>query len=182
MVKKAKVELVGIQDVEMILNKLPAKFQARVINAALKEASKPLYEAARQNLGSAQWGAGLVRMIRQVSKRIKGIPGQEIGAMPTKRTRRNEAVWEDMGAYWLEWGTMEQMEKPREPKTRSLSEAQKRVGINTRRARIPATGWLRRAIDTTEKGIEQNYRNILWKKLNKSLLRKAKKIRWSGLQ
>ncbi len=183
MAKKAKVELVGIEDVEMILNRLPKTFQAKVINAALKEASKPLLEKAKQNLGAAQHGAGLVRMVRQVSRRVKGIPGQEIGAMPTKRARRSEAVWEDMGAYWMEFGTMEFMTKPREPKTRSLTEAQRRVGQPpSRRGRIPASAWLRRAVDTTEEEIEQKYRGILWKKLNKALLRKARKIQWSGLQ
>ena len=176
------MELVGIEDVEKILNQLPKTFQAQVLNAALKEASKPFFERARQNLTSLQWGGGLGRMIRQVSRRERGIPGQEIGAMPTKRKRRSEGVWEDMGAYWLEWGTMEAMEKPRESKTRSLSEAQRRVGINTRRARVPAGGWLRKTADSESPVVEKNFRNILWKKLNQKLLRKARKIKWSGLQ
>lgn len=183
MAKKAKVELVGLNDVERILNQLPKAFQARVINAALKEASKPLFEKAKQNLGAAQYGSGLVKLIRQVTRRVKGIPGQEIGAMPTKRRRQSEAVWEDMGAYWLEFGTMERMTKPREPRTRSLTAAQRRVGQSpSKRGRISASAWLRRAADTTEKMITNNYRNILWKHLNKKLLRKAKKIKWSGLQ
>jgi len=183
MAKKAQVELVGIKDVEMILNRLPATFQAKVITAALKEATKPLLERAKVNLGSAPYGASLVRMIRQVSRKVSGIPGQEIGAMPTKRARRSEQVWEDMGAYWLEFGTMEFMTKPREPKTRSLTQAQRRVGQPpSRRGRIPANAWLRRAYDTTEEQIEQGFRRILWKTLNKKLLSKAKKIKWSGLQ
>lgn len=182
MAKKAKVELVGINDMEKIINQLPKKFQARVINAALKEASKPLFERAKVNLGSAPNGSDLVRIIRQVSRKVKGIPGQEIGAMPTKRKRRSEGAWEDMGAYWLEWGTMELMTKPREPRTRSLTAAQRRVGSSSKRGRIPAVGWLRRAIDMTDKQIEESYRNILWKTLNKKLLSKAKKIKWSGLQ
>ena len=75
------------------------------------------------------------------------------------------------------------MEKPREPGTRPLGTAQRRVGHPpSRRGRIPANGWLRRAVDTTEEEIEQKFRGILWKTLNKSLRRYGKKIKWSGLQ
>lgn len=181
MAKKPKVELVGIEDVEKILNQLPKQFQARVINAALKEASKPLLEAAKRNLGSAPHGGDLVRMVRQISRRVHGIPGQEIGFMPTKRARRSEAVWEDMGGWWLEFGTMEHMIKPREPSTRPLHVAQMRVGSPpATRGRIFPQAWLRKAVDMTDKEIEDSFRNILWGKLNKSLRRYAKKIKWGG--
>lgn len=174
MAVKAKAELVGIEDLERFLNNMPKEFQGTVLNSAIKEASKPLLEAAKRNLASAPYGAHLVRMIRQVSRKVAGLPGQEIGAMPTKRKRRSEAVWEDMGAYWLEFGTMEMMTKPREPRTRSLAEAQRRVGAG-RRGRIPANAWLRRAVDTTEEEIEQKFRGILWKKFNQRLRRDMKR-------
>ena len=181
MAKIARVELVGINDVEMILNQLPGKFQASVLTAALMKAAKPMFDEAKQNLESVQWGAGLSRFTKMKSKREKGIPGVELGQYPPKRGKRSKLVWRTMGPYWLEWGTMEIMTKPREPGTRSLGTAQKRVGTGTR-GRIPATGWLRRAVDRTEKQVTDSFRDILWKTLNKTLLRKAKKIQWSGLQ
>ncbi len=178
MVKKTKVELVGIEDVEMILNQLPSRFQARVITAALKESAKPMHQAAVRNLDSHPWGEG--RQVKLISKREKGIPGIEIGRIAPARGKRAEAAWEAMGAYWLEYGTMELMTKPRESRTRSLSEAQRRVGSSTERARIPAIGWLRKAVSSQMGLTEKQYRNLLWKKLNQSLLRHAKKIKWSG--
>jgi len=179
-VKKAKVELVGIEDVEMILNKLPGKFQAKVIAAALKEAGKPMIDEAKRSLESAPYGAGLSRFTKMKARRVKGIPGVEIGQDPPKRGKRSKLAWRAMGPYWLEFGTMENMTKPREPGTRPLSEAKRRVGTG-RRGRIPAFGWLRKAVDKTEKIVEKNYRDILWGVLNKKLLSHAKKIKWSGL-
>lgn len=181
MAKKATVELVGIKDVEMILNKLPRQFQAKVVSAALKEAGKPMIEKAKQNLESVQYGRGLSRFTKMKLKKVKGIPGIEIGQDPPKRGKRAKLAWRAMGPYWLEFGTMEKMTEPREPRTRSLTEAQRRVGSG-KRGRIPATGWLRRAVDTTIKLVEDRYRNELWKALNKKLLAKARKIKWSGLQ
>ncbi len=182
MAKKTKVELVGINDMEKILNQLPKKFQSRVITAALKEATRPLFERAQRNLASVQWGGGLSKYIKQLSRKERGIPGFNIGFVALKRGKRAKLVWRAMGGYWLEYGTMENMTKPREPRTRSLTQAQRNVGVNSKRARVPAHGWLRKAVDTTEKIITDDYRNILWKTLNKNLLRKAKKIKWSGLQ
>ncbi len=198
MAKKATVELVGLNEVEWILNKMPKTFQGRVINAALKEASKPLFAMARISIASAAasvGSGGFAHLIRQVSRKQKGIPGQEIGAMPTKRKRRNEAVWDDMGPYWLEFGTMELMTKAREPGTRSLSKVYagtrttgSKKGIRkvnpppSKQGRIPAMGWLRKAVDATDEQIENKFRVILWEILNKKLLTKAgRKIKWSRL-
>lgn len=182
--KKAAVEIVGIEDVEKILNQLPGKFQAPILNAALKEVSIPLFEKAKQNLGSVPFsGQTLVKVLRQKLARERGLPGVEIGAMPMKRKRRNDGAWEDMGAYWTEFGTMELMTIQRSNRTRSLAAAQRRVGKPpSTRGRIPAYAWLRNAVDTTDKQMQEDFRNYLWKHLNKSLLRKAKKIKWSGLQ
>ncbi len=186
MAKKATVELVGLNEVEWILQRMPKTFQGKVLNAALKEASKPLYEMARVNLdaAAASFGSGMLsHLIRQISRKEKGLPGQEIGAVPTKRIRRSEAVWEDMGAYWLEFGTMEFMIKPRERRTRSLTEAMRRVGQSpSKRGRIPAMGWLRKSVDMTDKQMENKFRVILWEILNKKLLTKAgRKIKWTRL-
>ena len=181
MVKKAKVELVGIEDVERIINQLPKKFQQKVIRAALKEASKPMVSQAKTNLESHPWGDSRFTTIK--AKTEKGIPGVELGHYAPARGRRAKLAWRAMGAYWLEWGTMENMTKPRESRTRSLAEAQRRVGgPPSKRGRIPAIGWLRRAINQSDKEMEEKYKNILWGQLNKALLRHAKKIRWSGLQ
>jgi len=162
----------------MILNQLPKKFQARVIGAALKESSKPMFEQAERNLDSHPWGEG--RQVKIFAKREKGVPGVEIGRVAPRRGRRAEEAWEAMGAYWLEYGTMEQMTKPRESRTRSLSQAQQRVGTG-KRGRIPAIAWFRKAINSEDKNVENKYRDILWKKLNQALLRKAKQVKWSGL-
>ena len=190
MAKKAKVELVGIEDMEKILNRLPATFQKRVIRAALKDAGEPLLVAAKQSLASTGYSGmhqrkqrtsqELLDVVVQRPRTIKGIPATEIGAMPTKRARRRSSVWEDMGAYWLHWGTMEFMTKPREPGTRSLAQAKRRTPPHL--GRVPATGWLIKAVDETEGELTDGFRNILWKQLNKKLLAKAKKIKWSGLQ
>lgn len=180
MAKKATVELVGLKDMEMILNQLPKTFQKTVIKAALKEAALPMVEKAKQNLESVQYGAGLSRFTKMKLREVKGIPGVELGQYPPKRGKRAKLVWRAMGPYWLEWGTMERMTKPREPGTRSLAEARRRVGTGTR-GRIPATGWLRRAVDVTTDRVEKDFRTILWRTLNKKLLKKARKIKWSGL-
>lgn len=179
MVKKAKVELVGIEDVEMILNKLPKKFQAKVITAALKASAKPMTEQAKRNLDAHPLGDSRYTTIR--ARREKGIPGVELGHYAPKRGSRAKLVWRAMGAYWLEWGTMELMTKPRESRTRSLTEAQRKVGSG-KRGRISAIGWLRRAINASDEEMEKIYRNTLWEKFNTTLLRHAKKIQWSGLQ
>jgi hypothetical protein len=180
-VVKPKVELVGLEDVERIVNQLPKKFQQKVIRAALKEASKPMVDQAKTNLESHPWGDSRYTTIK--ARTEKGIPGVELGHYAPKRGKRPKLVWRAMGAYWLEWGTMEQMTKPREPGTRSLATAQRRVGsLPSKRGRVPAIGWLRKAINQTDEQMEEKYKNILWGQLNKALLRHAKKIKWSGLQ
>lgn len=181
MVKKAKTELVGIEDVEMILNQLPRKFQASVITGALRKAGKPMLEEAKRSLESTPWGSGLSRFTKMASRKENGIPGIEIGQKPPKRGKRAKLVWRAMGAYWLEFGTMEKMTKPREPGTRSLSKARTRVG-DGKRGRVPAHGWLRRTFDRTVDQLENDFGNILWKTLNRRLFSKAKKIKWLGLR
>jgi hypothetical protein len=179
-VVKPKVELVGLEDVERIVNQLPKKFQQKVIRAALKESSKPMVKQAEANLDAHPWGDSRFTTIK--ARTEKGIPGVELGHYAPARGKRAKLAWRAMGPYWLEWGTMELMTKPRESRTDPLPKAQSRVGPPpSKRGRIPAIGWLRRAINQTDEEMEEKYKNILWGQLNKALLRHAKKIRWSGM-
>jgi hypothetical protein len=140
-----------------------------------------MVEKAKANLDAHPWGDSRFTTIK--AKTERRIPGVEIGHFAPARGRRAKLAWRAMGPYWLEWGTMELMTKPRESRTRSLAEAQRRIGASpSKRGRIPALGWLRRAVNATDEEMEEKYKNILWSKLNKALLRHAKKIKWSGLQ
>lgn len=195
---KATVELVGLDDLYALMKELPVKYQRTIGLAALKEASKPLIKEEQQALSSVPHGSKYIGNIKAKSRRIKGRPGVEVGYYaPERRDRKKRYkvpsykiggktvkgivsglgvegnALETMVGWWNEFGTMERMTKPREPKTRPLAEAQRRAG-DPPRGRWTAHGWMRRVMDTkmTVPGpIADEFKRVLWKKTNAFLKR-----------
>lgn len=170
----AKTELIGLEEVEQILNKLPGEVQRKILTSALRNSAKPVLNAAKINISTARGGNKLTENIKIRSKKKSAAkPGVNVGYFPTKA----KTAWEAMGGLWLEFGTMEFMTRPRSRKTRPLSDAQRKVGPPpSKRGRTQPIAWLRRATDANEKQIIEGFRKVLWDGMNKFFRRYARKL------
>lgn len=176
---KKYAEIVGIEQLEDVLNKLPANVNRSVLLSVTRESGKGLLDRARSSLQSANSRQGspnvdmdeLVQMW-PLKKSKTWRAGQSIGVkgMYDKKTEsevfrkyapdRSRQMWAIRGPLWMECGTS----------------GVRRKGGTARK--INPHGWFRRSVDTSIRGIENNFKQILHKKLNQFLNRYIKRHGW----
>jgi len=176
---KKYAEIVGIEQLEDVLNKLPAKVNRSVLLSTTREAGKELLSKAKNGLRAANNAQGtqavdmdeLVKMW-PLKKSKTWRAGQTIGfkVMYDKKTESDifrkyapdisRQKWAIRGPLWMEYGTS----------------GRRRKGGAARK--IAAHGWFRRAVDTSIRGIERDFKKILGKKINQFLNRYIKRHGW----
>ena len=174
-------EIVGIKQLEDVLNKLPAKVNRSVLLSTTREAGKGLLQKAKSSLSAANsrqgspnvntdemvqmwslrksktWRAGVaVGFKAQYDNKARG---QLFSKYAPDISRQK---WAILGPLWMEHGTT----------------GVRRKGGKARK--ILAHGWFRRSVDTSMRGIENSFKSILHKKLNQFIDRYIRKsgITW----
>lgn len=182
---KAKVEIVGIKQLEDVLTKLPKDLEQRnVLRSAIRTAGKPLAQELKDNLIAANETMGSPNvdlsdqiLVKALSKRKTWRAGYMYGWDVKKAMTGfkkylpdiSRAKWALLAAKWLEWGSA------------GIGRYGKYRGKSYRAIR--PQGWFRRAIDSQTPKVENSFRGILYKTLNRYIDRYIKKGGiWSGLQ
>lgn len=174
-------EIVGIEQLEDVLNKLPAKVNSSVLLSTSREAGKDLLAKAKSSLSAANSRQGspnvdtdeMVQMwsLRKSKTWRAGVAVGFKGQYDNKVRKQlfdkyapdiSRQKWAILGPLWMEYGTS--------GSTRKGGKARK----------IYAHGWFRRSVDTSMRGIEKNFKSILHKKLNQFIDRYIRKnsITW----
>jgi len=158
-------EIIGIEQVHDVLNKLPRDLNKKVLTQSIRGVSKYIQEAAKWNV---------LPHSKRVSKQIKTFsvkrsprPAVFVGWNKRQANRDYRAAnteaekkWAIMGAWWLEYGT------------RGVSRRGKKV------RQIQPVGWFRRAVDTKIGITERNFKKILAAKINGLLDKYITKHGW----
>jgi hypothetical protein len=172
-------EIVGVEQLEDVLNKLPAKVNRSVLLSATRESGKTLLDRAKNGLRSANNAQGsknvdtdeLVKMW-PLKKSKTWRAGQTVGFKPMYDKRveseifrkyapdRSRQMWAIRGPLWMEYGTSGRTRKGKAAR------------------RINPHGWFRRAVDVSIREIERDFKKILHKKINQLLNRYIKKHGW----
>ena len=177
---KAKAEIVGIEQLEDVLNKLPAKVNRSVLLATTKESGKDLLakaksalRAANNNQGSHNVDTDELVKLWSLKKSKTHRAGITVGFKPMYDKKeeneafkkympdRSRAMWAIRGPLWMEHGA---------------SGVGRKSGVKFRPIR--PHGWFRRSVDTSIRGIERDFKKILHKKINALLDRYIKKHGW----
>lgn len=196
-VVKATAQIIGIEQVEDVINKLPVDISKRILKQAVKASGKTLESRMASNLervnkilgssrvdikdmigvwtmkSSKTWRAGYFYGSDPLYKRnIEGQVYDKYKAIGG----RSLGMWAIRGPLWMEYGTSGRARGKHVERYKRKS-AWKYPGATATGAvrKIPPTGWFRRAIDTSIPTIERDFRGILHKKINGYLDRYIKK-------
>jgi len=180
---KAYAQIVGIEQLEDVLNKLPAKINRSVLLSTTRESGKGLLSKAKNGLRAANSSQGteavdtdeLVQMW-SLRKSKTWRAGVTIGFKPLYDNKFRSQVfrkyapdisrqkWAILGPLLLEYGST------------GIGRSGKYRGKAYRPIR--PHGWFRRSVDTSIRGIERDFKKILHKKINQFLDRYIKKHGW----
>ena len=167
---RAKTEIVGIEDLEKMLEDMPRDIDRRkVLATSIRGAIMPTGVARmRRNLAVSgrAYGSHAINLedqilVKQLSKtktwRAGYLIGWSLKAADKEYdkwvgTDRSRAVWGFRGAMWLEWGAS------------GIGRHTKYKGIKYRD--IQPVGWFRRATDRGVPEVERDFKKSLHKKMN----------------
>ena len=176
--KRAKAEIIGIEQLEGVLNKFPYDIsQKKVLATSVRIAGKPLAERAKRNLKMASdiMGSPAIKledqfMIKPLSKNKTWRAGYIYGWSVRKADAvykiwkvkdRSRAAWAFRGAMWLEWGAS------------GVGRWSKYAGTHYRQ--IQPMGWFRRAVDSSISGVQKDFKISFHKTVNRALNKYIKK-------
>ena len=194
---KATAEIIGIGQVEDVINKLPKDISKRVLKTAVRASGKTLEQRAiaalkiaNQALGSDRvdikdmfgvwsfktsqtWRAGYFYGVKSIyNKNHEGRIYDKYKAIGG----RSLGMWAIRGPLWMEHGTSGQARGKHVKKYHRKSAWKYPGGTSSGKVRqIRPAGWFRRAKDQSIRHIENNFKKHLHKKINGYLNRYIKK-------
>ena len=172
---KARAEIVGIEQLEDMLENMPKDIDRRkVLASSVRGAIMPTVVARmRRGLAIAgrAYGSAAINLedqilVKQLAKSKTWRAGYLIGwslkaanaeYRKWAETDRSRAAWAFRGAMWLEWGAS------------GIGRHTKYTGIQYRP--IQPFGWFRRAIDGGIREVERDFRKSMHKTMNRYLNR-----------
>jgi len=152
------IEILGIQQALSTLDELPKRYNKQVLKAALRtEGNKIKRKAAADLQGFSKRTAKCIKIWSAKNKfgasvhvGAKRMKGSKFFFEPKSGSRTDQA-YAAMAPVWWEWGTYDGR-------------------------RLPATGYMRRAVDSTESNIIRSFQKTLVENITKFLRRKALKF------
>jgi len=180
---KTGAEIVGIHQLEDVLNKLPKDVNRRVLLSTTRGPSKKLQKDLQSSLNAANRIAGTSNVDMDelietwmLKKKYTHRAGYVTGFRSLYDQRvadkhynkympdRSRALWAIRGPLWMEIGST------------GVGRSGKSRGIRYRPIR--PLGWMRRVIDRRIAGIEKDFKKDLHKKINQFLNRYVTKHGW----
>lgn len=184
----------GMDDVNKFLKGFDAKVNKKIMNQGLAKTGAVLKAEMKSNIGSGRGGSYLTRNIKiwqgkKTKRALKWIGFKKTSRRTDKQkerfnkelsnrsghTDRARRSWMEMGAYWLEFGTMERMTIPRANKTRSIGEAIARTGTGER-GRVAPIAWFRKAVASKMDPMVSRFSKDMGKAIDAYVMRTFKRV------
>jgi len=169
-VVKTATEIVGIEQLENVLNGLPKRLNKKLLGQATRAVAKFTLQDARANVQPySKFAPKQVKVWALTRSRRAGVwVGWNIKQarkdFKEHQSDRSKAMWAFMSAVWLEYGST------------GIGRSGKFRGIKYRA--LQPVGWFRRAVDTNIGRTEKEFKGILHKKINTFLDKWITKHGW----
>jgi hypothetical protein len=158
------VEIIGIEQLNEVLNELPLKLSKKMLNTTARRVIKRVHDSAVSNLSQhSKTLPDQVKIWPLKSWRAGYWTGWNLKQAKEaygKAKTRAEKAWAFRGAFWLEYGTS------------GVGRAKRYHGKSYRK--IEPTGWFRRAVDSNIDGVKKDFAGEVANTINRFLNRKIK--------
>jgi hypothetical protein len=189
---RSNVEIIGIEQVYEVLDKLPAKLNKKFLNSSARRSAKGMHQDAVNNISSISGERGGERLANQVKIWLLkswragvwvGWNVKEAKKDYAQAKTRAEKAWAYRGAFWLEYGTASKTTRGGVVLKRAgpggrlgRGKVLKRAARDTRPVKMAA--WFRRAVDGNVENVRRVFMGEVRDTINRFLNRTIKRIGW----